>query len=75
MSIEVVFPVLLAIFASALTISAAWRWRGDKYLCDDCKFNNDEDCRKEERPLAISCLAYRKQKQAKNATCMTCSME
>jgi hypothetical protein len=43
-----------------LSIFAAYKWRGGKYLCDDCQFNSDTDCQKPDRPKAIVCFAYRK---------------
>lgn len=44
----------------ALTIRAARHWPGDRYLCDDCCFNDETKCLKVERPKALVCLAYRK---------------
>ena len=60
MTIPLLLPVLLALLAAVWTIQIACNWRGDKYLCHDCRFNNDEDCHKAERPHAEICLAYRK---------------
>lgn len=59
-NIELLLPMLLALLAAWLTIKISWNWRGDKYLCDNCRFNNDEDCKKADRPQAIVCLSYRK---------------
>lgn len=58
---------LIPYFAAAICVAAAWavtmiamqNWRGDKYLCDDCIFNNDNDCHKSERPQALKCTVYR----------------
>ncbi|MBX9570123.1 MAG: hypothetical protein K2X77_14580 [Candidatus Obscuribacterales bacterium] len=60
MSQEIIFPIAFGLFALGLTIASAWNWRGGKYLCDNCKFNNPEDCRKLDRPKAVLCKAYRK---------------
>lgn len=51
---------LVGIGATALTFIAAKNWKGEAYLCDDCKFNNPESCHKAERPKAVICYAYRK---------------
>lgn len=59
MSIEIIIPVLCAAVAAAITLLAAWRWQGDRYLCDTCRFNDPESCLKVERPQAIICKAYR----------------
>lgn len=51
-----------AVAGSALFLTAynAKHWIGEKkFLCEDCKFNNDEDCLKPERPTALDCTAYR----------------
>lgn len=45
--------------ALGVTFIALKNWRGDRYLCDDCIFNNDQDCRKAERPKALRCTVYR----------------
>lgn len=31
----------------------------EEYLCGDCRFNNDNDCQKKERPHALVCTSYR----------------
>jgi len=49
----------IATLTGALTIAEAWRWKGDRYLCDDCRYNSPEKCLKLERGRALSCLAYR----------------
>lgn len=45
--------------AWAITLVALRNWRGDKYLCDDCIFNNENDCQKPERPKVLRCTVYR----------------
>ena len=47
------------IAAWGITVVALKNWKGDRYLCDDCIFNNENDCLKVERPKAVSCTAYR----------------
>jgi len=49
----------IALAATSLTIHAARQWRGDRYLCDDCCFNQGDLCHKPERPQAMSCCAYK----------------
>jgi hypothetical protein len=58
----VVFGVSI-IAAWTVTLVALKNWRGNRYLCDDCLFNKDGDCLKVERPKAVSCTAYRSEKQ------------
>jgi hypothetical protein len=51
---------LVATAASALTVYSAWNRRGSgRYLCDDCRFNNETDCLKTDRPKAVVCTSYR----------------
>lgn len=57
---EVLIPVLFGLAALVLSIKAALNWPGDKFLCDDCRYNNADDCKKNERPAAVKCLAYRR---------------
>ncbi|MBX9685592.1 MAG: hypothetical protein K2X27_02750 [Candidatus Obscuribacterales bacterium] len=52
-------PIFLAVFACAITLLMAFSKRGGKFLCLNCRFNNDNDCRKIERPEAIICHAFR----------------
>jgi hypothetical protein len=49
---------LIGLAAGALTINAARHWRGDRYLCDTCKYNSPEKCLKKERPTALVCYAF-----------------
>ncbi|HEY9867735.1 MAG TPA: hypothetical protein V6D08_00890 [Candidatus Obscuribacterales bacterium] len=58
--IEALILVVVAAAAAALTIDAALHWQGERYLCDDCRFNDPELCLKPERPTAVSCTAYRR---------------
>jgi predicted nucleic acid binding AN1-type Zn finger protein len=44
--------------ACLMTVVAFRAWRGDKYLCDDCKYNDPESCKKVERPQAVDCASY-----------------
>ncbi len=51
---------LVAAAASALTLYCAWNRKGKgRFLCDDCRFNNETDCLKTERPTAVVCTSYR----------------
>ncbi len=55
---------LVAAAASAITIYSAWNRKGKgRYLCDDCRFNNETDCLKSERPKAFVCTSYRAQEE------------
>jgi hypothetical protein len=57
---QVVFLLLTVAIASAISIYAASSSQGKgEFLCDDCRFNNDSDCLKAERPAAVVCTAYR----------------
>lgn len=51
---------LVTVSAASLTLYSAWKRVGKgRYLCDDCRFNNERDCLKAERPKAVSCTSYR----------------
>jgi hypothetical protein len=52
-----VFVALMAICFTAIGLNHQ-RGKG-KHLCDDCRFNNDNDCHKKERPQALICTSYR----------------
>lgn len=54
----------IGLAVSALTVRALVRWQGDRYLCDDCRFNQPEACFKPERPEALVCLAYKPEEKA-----------
>ncbi len=57
---QIALLILTAVIASAISVYAAWASKGKgRFLCDDCRFNNDADCVKEERPRAVSCTSYR----------------
>lgn len=57
---QVGFLLLTVGIASAISIYAAATSPGKgAFLCDDCRFNNDSDCLKAERPTAVMCTAYR----------------
>lgn len=57
---QVIFLLLTVAIASSISIYAAASSEGKgKFLCDDCRFNNDADCLKAERPVAVVCTAYR----------------
>ena len=52
--------VFIAVFTSTLTIYSVLQAKGSgKFLCQDCKFNNPNDCLKKERPTAFECTSYR----------------
>jgi hypothetical protein len=57
---QVALLLLTVTIASAISIYAAASSEGKgKFLCDDCRFNNDTDCLKAEKPNAVICTAYR----------------
>ncbi len=63
---QVVFLLLTVAIASTISIYAAGSSQGKgKFLCDDCRFNNDNDCLKAERPAAVVCTAYRSSSEAR----------
>jgi hypothetical protein len=33
---------------------------GGEFLCDDCKYNNEKDCWRAERPNAVRCPDYKR---------------
>lgn len=66
MSAEFLLPVFAALLASALTLFCAFNWRGGKFLCDDCKYNSEDDCKKSQRPQAVICKAYAKAEKPKS---------
>jgi hypothetical protein len=58
---------LVAAAASVLTLYSAWNRKGKgRFLCDDCRFNNETDCLKTERPAAVICTSYRPVADTKN---------
>ena len=59
MNFGFIVPAAIALCAAVWTLLIAFRWKGDKFLCDTCRFNNDEDCKKVERPQAEICYSYR----------------
>lgn len=63
-NVGLIVPIAVATAAAVWTLLIAFRWKGDKYLCDTCRFNNDEDCKKAERPRAEVCYAYRQKQQS-----------
>lgn len=58
MSLEIIVPIICLLVCAACTVYSAINWRGDKYLCDTCRFNSEELCQKEKRPKAVQCLAF-----------------
>lgn len=59
-STQIALLIFTALIASAISIYAAATSKGKgRFLCDDCRFNNDKDCFKSERPKAVSCTSYR----------------
>ncbi len=55
---EAFILTLVGAAALALTLAVAARWKGDRYLCDDCRFNDPELCHRAARPKALTCTAY-----------------
>jgi hypothetical protein len=57
--------ILLACTGAAVfvTVVAYKAWQGDKYLCDNCKYNDETSCLKVERPRALDCAAYSKREE------------
>lgn len=57
--LAIITCTLGALTAFILTIQATKHWPKGKFLCDDCKYNDETLCQKIERPQAVDCLAYR----------------
>ena len=57
---ESIAVVLAILAACGITVRAAKNWPGDRYLCDTCKYNAPEKCKKKERPKALVCYAFSK---------------
>jgi len=56
-----VFLIVL-FMAVVITLIGLKNQRGKAaFLCGDCRFNNDQDCKKSERPHALVCTSYRRQ--------------
>jgi hypothetical protein len=51
--------ILVGLAAAAMTLNAARHLRGDRYLCDTCKYNSPDKCFKKERPAALICYAFK----------------
>ena len=51
--------VALGIALSGFTMLMLKYWKGDRFLCDNCRFNQPELCFKAERPTALICHSYR----------------
>jgi len=61
---QIALLALAALIATVISIYAAASSHGSgRFLCDDCQFNNDDDCSKPERPEALRCTAYRRAKR------------
>lgn len=56
--IEAILLASAGIGACAISWYSLRNWRGDRFLCDDCRFNDPELCKKRERGRALSCTAY-----------------
>jgi hypothetical protein len=54
--------MIIVVALAFLMLIFCWRiasnYKGNPYLCNTCKFNNDTDCQKVERPKAVSCYSY-----------------
>ena len=59
MEVGLIGLMCLALTAASLFIAARIPGRG-RYLCEDCRFNNADDCSKQDRPIALECTSYRK---------------
>ena len=46
----------ICIFLTVLSVRA---WKGERYLCENCRYNDEVSCRKRDRPKALVCTAYR----------------
>jgi len=55
----IVFVIVLLVVVSISIIGLKNRRGKEAFLCGDCRFNNDQDCHKTERPKAMICTGYR----------------
>ncbi len=55
-----VFAIVIAVAIFITIMGLRFRRGKEAYLCGDCRFNNDEDCHKTERPEATICTSYRR---------------
>ncbi len=59
--IQLTFLILAAVCATVISVvCVSLRPGSGRFLCQDCRFNNQSDCLKSERPYASVCTAYRK---------------
>lgn len=56
--IEIALLASVCIGACAISWNSLRNWRGSRFLCDDCRFNDPELCKKRERGRALICTAY-----------------
>ena len=54
-----VFIIVLFVIVAISIVGLKFRRGKEAYLCGDCRFNNDQDCHKAERPRALVCTSYR----------------
>ncbi len=54
-----VIVIIMLVVAVISLITLRNRRSAQVFLCSTCRFNNDEDCHKVERPNARVCTSYR----------------
>ncbi len=59
-----VFVIVLLMVLAISMVTLKYRRGKEAYLCGDCRFNNDQDCHKKERPQALVCTSYREMNKA-----------
>lgn len=56
--VPAIVVVAAVVFAGFLSLRNASLSPADRYLCDTCKFNAPDLCKRSERPKALVCEAY-----------------
>ncbi len=54
-----VFTLVLLVAIFITVVGLKYQRGKEKFLCGDCRFNNENDCLKKERPRAVICTSYR----------------
>ena len=57
-----VFAFVLLIVTFITIVGLRFQRGKGKFLCADCRFSNEIDCHRKERPHALICTSYRQTK-------------
>lgn len=65
-AVQLTLLIAASLSAAVISMFAIRYAKGmGKYLCEDCRFNNPDDCHKSERPKAVVCSSYRQQAETR----------